>query len=95
MWPFDKLFKTAIRELPPVTRQWKSGMWVMVDNKRVGILTKIAEYCEVHHVSDATGETVDVVSVPMLSLRQAYHREIPACRCSLTAEQAKELGYGS
>ncbi len=101
---FKNLFKKQAEpiEVPaPVVEQvvtvtnhvkstWRNNMWVVTD-KGVGIVFQIGEPTLVHLV-DENGHTVNSVTVPFNSLRQARYAEIPAPRRG-DAEIARKLGY--
>jgi hypothetical protein len=85
----------APKQLPSVlVKNWKRGMWV-VYQERTAILTKIEVPAEIHIVDMKTGETAEILGVPLEALRQARYPEIPPIRRLISAEDAKELGYGA
>lgn len=91
---FDFL-KLKPKEKPVLlTKNWRAGMWVMLNNEP-HILYKLDTPCELHKVDKSTGETVAVVLSDLGALRQADYDEIPSVRMKLTKEQAKEKGYAS
>jgi len=69
-------------------------MWV-VYQEQAAILTDVNIPAEIHRVDPVTGETVEVLRVPLEALRQARYPEIPSVRRMISAEAAKELGYGA
>lgn len=69
-------------------------MWV-IWNTEPYILYKLGEPCELHKVDKTTGETVAAIAANLDQLRQATYDEIPAVRCHISREAAKELGYAS
>lgn len=90
---FGNFFKQ--KEKPAVvTKQWRSGMWVIFNTKPY-ILHKVDTPCEIHGVDTLTGETTSIISATLDQLRQATYDEIPAVRRNISKEAAKELGYGS
>ena len=74
-----------------IPRKIKTGMWVMTDDHRVGILVAIGPVAGVDLV-DEDGETTLVVQVPFASLRQATLSQIPAPRRP-EPEAGARLGY--
>ncbi len=74
-----------------IPRKIKTGMWVMTDDHRVGILTDIGPVAGVDLV-DEDGETTLAVQVPFASLRQATLGQIPAARRP-APEVGASLGY--
>lgn len=79
---------------PVVNKTWKSGMWVVFQNK-TAIIVNLNEQTEIHYVDGVTGETTGVGFVPMNVLRQARYNEIPTNRRPVSAAIAMELGYGA
>lgn len=79
----------------PNTSNWRTGMWVMLQDK-VGILHKIdGDVAEVHLVDPKTGDTTLVVPQNLSGLRQCKYAEIPDVRkTGFPPELAKEYGYG-
>ena len=77
-----------------VNKTWKAGMWVMCQNKPA-IIAKLEDPVEIHFTDAITGEYAGTEFVPLSSLRQARHMEIPVARQNISAEYAKELGYGA
>ena len=93
---FSKLFNRSERTQVTVIKNWRPGMWVVASGNRIGILFELGETCGVHLVERSTGATIDEISVPLTSLRQAKFGEIPECRrIGLTKEKAEVLGYGT
>lgn len=93
---FKFLTKLFVGKQQPtvVAKGWKKGMWVMYGEK-IAILTDVSIPSEIHLVDTLTGETTEVIQVPLESLRQARYPEIPSSRRMITADKAKELGYGA
>lgn len=84
-----------LRLKPPVVSNWRSGMWVVFENKPA-ILHKVFEHTgELHFVDEKDGTTVLIVQASLNSLRQALFQEIPECRRGFSEATAKELGYGT
>ena len=75
------------------------GMWVL-SNGHVGVLHSVLDerdtngmpLAEVHLTDKATGDTVLVEKVPLLSLTQAKHNDIPEARRPHPA-LSESLGY--
>lgn len=85
--------KPQVKTFTSNTVQWRTGMWVMEGN-RVGILHKMDGVGnELHYVDPETGETTLAAYVSLDQLRQAKFSEIPSCRCGVTLETARGLGY--
>jgi len=80
---------------PPtyVGKSWKSGMWVMYQDK-IAVIANIAELTEIHYTDKITGENIGIAYVPLEALRQARFPEIPSQRRMVSADKALELGYG-
>jgi hypothetical protein len=77
------------------TSAFRSGMWIVSDN-RVGILHKLQGVdAEVHYVDVATGDTVVIINTTIDNLRQAKYTEIPLVRRGIDLQTAKRLGYGN
>lgn len=76
-----------------VVKNWKSGMWVMYQDK-IAILASLGDLAEIHYTDSHTGENIGKAFVPLEVLRQARYPEIPALRRLISEEAAKELGYG-
>jgi len=79
---------------PVVNKTWKTGMWVMFQNKPA-LIAGLNEQTEIHYVDPVTGETTGVGFVPMNLLRQARYNEIPTNRRPASAALAMERGYGA
>ena len=74
-----------------IPRKISSGMWVMTDDGKVGILTDPSPMASVDLVDDA-GETTVAITVALGSLRQAKLAEIPEARRPTPGDGAP-LGY--
>lgn len=98
MFKAIKEFFNPTEKVRPTTvnRGWRNNMWVM-DNelRKVGIIVKLGEVCEVHNVDLISGETTNIYHAPLTQLRQAKWLEIPEVRRGITKQAAEALGYGS
>lgn len=80
-------------EVKPAPAGWSLNKWVMVNNEKIGIVTKFYPTCEVHLVDDK-GDTYLIIHTDIHTLRIARAVEIPEARRP-SPEVAERLGYGA
>lgn len=83
----------APKQRPVVSKTWRTGMWVMYQDK-IAVLAVISELAEIHYTDSIKGENIGIAYVPLASLRQARWPEIPEQRRMISETVGRELGYG-
>lgn len=86
----------AINKVINTENNWRTGMWVVYQDK-IAILNAFKlPNVEIHFVNKEDGTTSLIDFVPLSTIRQAGYYEIPACRrVNFSLEAARRLGYGA